>query len=155
MNSFFIGSLLNGLKGRWPQFRQECISIVYLSCVHVWWSFNFPAYVRLGTSWSAILGVIASIGATFLTLYIFLFPEKHPPYLNFVDVAPSMRLFTNILRACNVALFHAMAFFVWYNDLYGMSNFYYCLCYAHFYISFVLMHRAVQRYKYKISNDAC
>ena len=40
---------MNIFEGRWDQFKQELFSILFLSLLQIWWSFNCPIFVRLGT----------------------------------------------------------------------------------------------------------
>jgi len=138
-------------KERWSKFKQELIPIIYVSTFQIWWNFNFPPIIRLGTPWSTVLGLSLSIVITFVYIFTFSFADKYASQFNleYLDGAPEPYgpILKKIERIGLIAIAHISMFFVWYNDLYGMSNIYYALCYAYCLTGFVLMARAINRPK--------
>ncbi len=79
---------------RWAKFRQELIPMVLLSTVQVWWCFNFPAFIRLGSPLNTIVSLISSILSVFLYFFIFSSADNYAPYSNLEyldEVPPSHR----------------------------------------------------------------
>lgn len=145
---------MNISQERLSKFKQELIPILYLSIVQIWWSFNFPPFIKLGAPWNTMLGVIISIVCILLYMYMFTYADTYAPMFN-LGYSPKLdrigRIYKNIERAWIIAIAHISLFIVWYNDLYGMSNAYYVFCYVNLIITFVLMARAVNRPK-RINN---
>ena len=77
---------MNMFEGRWPKFKQELLPIIFISTIHIWWCFHFPAYIRLGSPWSTICEVGMSIAGVIAFAFMFSFPEKIAPYLKFDQI---------------------------------------------------------------------
>lgn len=134
---------------RWAKFRQELIPMVLLSTIQVWWCFNFPAFIRLGSPLNTIVSLISSIISVLLCFFIFSSTDNYAPYSNleYLDEVPisHRHIFKNIIRISFATIFNLGIFFAWYNNLYGMSNFYYAFSYIYFLIAIALMARAANR----------
>lgn len=135
-------------KNYWLKFKQELVPIVFLSTLHVWWCFNFPAFIRLGNPWGTLLSVIMTIVGVFLCIYILTFTDICRPILSldYLDKDPDGPALKIITRISSIIIAHLGIFFVWYNNLYGMSNIHYAFAYFNFLMIAVLQNRAANRW---------
>jgi hypothetical protein len=142
---------MNISRERWAKFKQELNSIIVVSIFQIWWNFNFPAFMRLDDSMRFILGISMSVISTFVFIYVFSSADKYAPYYNlegFNEGPEEYRdIFKNIYRIGLIALTHIVIFYIWHNNIYGMSNLYYAILYAHCLISRVLIAKAINRPK--------
>jgi hypothetical protein len=142
---------MNISRERWAKFKQELNSIIVVSIFQIWWNFNFPAFMRLDDSMRFILGISMSVISTFIFIYVFSFADKYAPYYNlkgFSEGPEEYRdIFKNIYRIGLIALLHIVMFYVWWNNLYEMSNFHYAIFYTDFLITFALIAKAINRPK--------
>lgn len=136
---------MNELVNRWSKFKQELPSILYLSVTQIWWNFQFPAIIRLGTPSSTIISITLSVLTTCFYIILFLDRDKYAAQMDcdfLINNSISYRSFSKwimLTAACFTMLF------VWYIDFYHMSNMFYALFYTHCFIAFVLFYRAVYR----------
>lgn len=147
---------MNIFKGRWAQFKEELFSILYLSIVQTWWCFKFPAFQRLGTSLSIILGIISSIFGILIYIYVFVFPERYSMLYNleFFDDAPNAHFIKRVISRWNITLSLIVMFYLWYIDFHGMSNTYYVLCCGHWIIAYLLFIQCMERYNQRIKYNS-
>jgi len=140
---------MNIFKNRYSNIKQNCISIICVSAVQIWFNFKFPAFIRRGTFLHIIFGVTASIITTFVCLYVFAYPERYKSFvdLEYLDDAPEQyrQLFKDLHRALLISVIIAASFYFWYTDYYGMSNTWYIILYAYWFTAFALMIRAIKR----------
>ncbi len=143
---------MNIFEGRWDQFKQELFSILFLSFLQIWWSFNCPIFVRLGAPLSTIVSTSLSIVGIFLCFLIFVFPEKYVPRINleWLDDAPNSLLLKEIFKIIMILVFHLGLFYFWYIDFYRMPDIFYAISYVHCVIAFMLMTNALDSYNNRI-----
>lgn len=141
--------LMNILKERWPQIKQEAFPLFYLCLVNTWLSFQCPLFLKSAGGFSStIASILVSIIGILCSIYIFVFPEKCAPSINFehLDNFPYGNILKIIQRGIFIAAMVVTMLFAWYTDFYGMSNTHYVLWYGHWVISFVLIIQAMDRY---------
>lgn len=140
-------NLMNPFACFWPKFKQELLPILFLSLVQIWWNFNFPFFMRLGTPWNSMTAICSSIVSTALIIYAFSCVKGYPRRFNGdgLEKEPYDFIFKNIDRICFAIVANTGMFFIWYNDVYSMSNLQYFLFYAYGFIMFALLHRAMNR----------
>lgn len=141
--------MLNIIRERWPLFKKNLPSIIFLSLCNAWWSFNFPMITKLGAPWSIIMGFGMCTLSLWMTFYIFLFPEEFATSfkLDHLNDTPYSKIAKMIIRIVQIGSCNAVMFIAWYQDWHGMSNTYYAMLYAYCIIGFALMYRAVSRYE--------
>lgn len=150
---------MNIFKARWPQLKQELPTFLYLSIFQLWINFNFPSFVKLATPWNIMVPIVMSVFCILLYFFIFAFPEVTSPMvddaLRFADFTANPAFFKRIYVGFFLLMYHVMYFFMWYKNYYGMSDRWYIILYGYTIIVWVLMYRAIARYKNKNSDASC
>ncbi len=122
-----------------------------LSVSHVWFTFQFPAYLRLGAPLSYM--VCTLISGISIIAYVIAFSSANNcvSYLNLesFDHWPCPELyaeeFKKLAKLSIVAIYFMAMYFYWYIDYFKMSDFHYAVLYVHIILSFLLWYRAVYR----------
>lgn len=133
-------------NGRWSYLKQEWLPLVYLSFFQIWWNFESPVFNRLGTPWNAIVSIMITIMCLLIYMHIIANPTKYVAVFN-LDYIDAPQWFKDALQISRIVTFNLVFLFVWYKDLYGMSNFHYIFCYAHCLLVFLLLARAVNKHR--------
>jgi len=117
--------------------------ILGLSIFQVWWTFNFPAVMRMGSFCAAALTIISILG----NIWMFSDAHRFRPFfdLETFDDAPHAQLLKDRMRGGLLIMVHAVLLYVWYIDFHRMPDFYYVIWYAQCFVTFVLFYRAVYR----------
>ena len=131
---------MSKLDKRWSRFKQELPSIIFLSAIQIWWCFNWPIFIRLGAPWSTILAVSMSIIG--VIVIIFLFSSMDTIARGFNKLAPANKKF---IITTQIIVFSVGMLLLWYMDLFGISNIQYALFFAAYFLTFVLIYRAMYR----------
>ena len=135
------------MKIHWIRFKQEWIAIVCLSLIQIWWWFNFPAILRLTPPWNTLLALGASFVSVLVIVLLYLSMDKFAPYLKLkhIDLSPypSQSKKNNII--VQVVLAVCSMFFVWYTNVYNMSDMYYILLYVTWFLTFMIVYSSVSR----------
>ena len=146
---------MNILKDRWPQFKQELPTFLYLSILQIWINFNFPPLVRLPSPWNIVVPILLSVFCVVSYLFILAFPDAVSfiidDILSLANQTPNPVLFKRLYIAFLALIYHAMYFFMWYKNYYGMSNSWYIILYVFYATIFVLLYRAIARYRNRAS----
>jgi hypothetical protein len=134
------------LDERWAKFKQELLPIIYVSVVQIWWCFNLQA-IRLEAPWNTVLAVNMSIVTVVGTIFMFSFADTFAPYfnLNYLNECPYGSILKKIEKIIFIALGHVFMFFVWYKDIWHVSNAHYVLAYIGYLITFISLYRAIYR----------
>ncbi len=132
---------------RWSRLRRELDSIVFLSVIHVWWSFNLPAYARLEEPYGTLVGTGVSIFGIILYAFIFSHPDVCVARLKFeqIDTQLCGHDFKNFIQVTLWSFFIASWIVVWYKDFYRMPSICYALLYGYYAVFFALLWRAAAR----------
>ena len=134
-----------------PKLKQELFPVIILSVSHVWLTFQFPPYLRLGTPWSYIVCALVSGISIIVCVIAFSLANNCISYLNFesFDQWPLPQLFAKefklLTKLSIIASYFMIMAFYWYIDFFRMSHFYYVVLYAHTTMCFLLWYRAVYR----------
>ena len=138
-----------------PKFKQEFFSILFISVLHVWWCFKFPALTRLGFPWDIIIGIFLSIGGIIVYICMFSNTEKFAPvfYLRTFDGIPHEHVAKYSMKIWIIALTLSTMFMLWYKDFYHMPSVYYAMMYTYIMIVYVLLYRATKRMPLDHFND--
>ncbi len=135
----------------WPKLRQELVPIIFLSMSHVWWTFNFPAYIRLGSPWNIIVSLYISGISIVSYIIAFSTANRCASYLSLdsFDDLPEAHIYSDffkkLTRGSIVAIALITILFLWRIDFYGMPDLYYAAFYTHIIATFALWYRAVYR----------
>lgn len=149
------------VKNRWPQFKQELLTFIYLSTIQVWINFNFPTFIKQVHPFNIIIPTLLSIICISIYLLILIFPEtlsfiiddtlNSAEYLlSSASQTSNPLLFKRIYIGFLVVLFHAVYLYNWHRNYYGLPNIWYIILYVHSISIFILIYKAFQRYKNKI-----
>ena len=133
---------------RWSKFKQELLTIIFISTLHIWWCFNFPAYIRLGFPWNTMLSVAMSIFGIVAYVIIFSSPQKFVSCLKFDPIDESLffgLIIKKIMRVWILVVYHISILIIWYKDFYRMPSIYYMLLYIYYLTFFILLFRAAYR----------
>lgn len=137
---------MNILEIHLPKWKQGLPAILFMSTIHIWWCFNFPAYIRLGGQHSNILGIGMSILGFALYSFIFSQPEKIVSCLKFEQIDTELWGPLKYVMRIFLSVFLSILLLVaWYKDFYRMPSIYYVLLYIYYLTFFVLLFRAAQR----------
>ncbi len=138
---------MNISQERWSKFKQELLTIIFISTIHIWWIFNFPAYMRLGSFYTNILGICMGIFGVILYAFIFSYPKKCVACLKFeqIDTELCGYTFKKVMRILIAAFVAILLLILWYKDFYRMPSIYYILLYIYYVTFFVLLFRAANR----------
>ena len=136
------------------KFRQELPTIIFISTIHVWLCFNFPAYMRLGFPWSTIVAVAMSIFG--ITAYVIMFssPRKFVSCLNFDQIDETLfggRILKKIMPIWIIIVYHVTMLVMWYRNFYHMPSIYYAILYIYSVAIYILLFKAASR-KPEINN---
>ncbi len=137
---------MHKLDVRWAKFKQELLPIIYVSVVQIWWCFNLQA-IRLEAPWNTVWAVSMSIATVVGTIFMFSFADIFAPHfnLNYRNEDPYGSILKKIRAATFIIVFHIILFFVWYKNLYHVSNAHYVLAYIGCLIMFISHYRAIHR----------
>ncbi|MCL4380205.1 hypothetical protein M1466_01780 [Candidatus Dependentiae bacterium] len=108
---------------RLAKFKQELIAITFLSLMHIWWCFHYPAYMRLAAPWDSIAMVGMSIIGVVAVVLLFTFADKiaDNDVTRYYDQQPYAYLF----KAIRYLSFVFVALFFWYADIFHLPAAYY------------------------------
>ena len=145
---------MNIFKGRWPQFKQELPTILYLLIIQIWLNFNCPFVRWFPYPWNLIVASALCVICAFLYIYNFVFPEKYAPLVNleFLDDFPNPTFFKKLFWAWKLFVATVVYLFMWKKDYWHMSFAWYLLCYLHYIVTIFLMYKAIKRYQNNFSN---
>jgi hypothetical protein len=123
--------------------KQEFISVLGLSLFQIWWNFNFPAVIRLGSFYALMLSVVTTISYAWL----FSDAQRFRPMLELetFDDAPNAQLLKDFMRAGWLIIAHIVMLYMWYINYFLMPSIYYVIWYAHCLITFTVLYIAAYR----------
>ena len=139
---------MGDFDGRWSKFKQELLPIVYVSVIQLWWLYKFPpTFLQVGAPWDAVILLGQSVTAIICTVFVFSYADKLKPFANleYINSFPHLQTFKTIQRASLLIAAIIGAFFLWYKDIYHMSNTAYILLYLFWGFTFALLYRAAYR----------
>ena len=140
--------IMNISKGRWSKFKQEFPTIIFISTIHVWGCFNFPAYMRLGFPWSTIVAATMSVFG--VTTYVIMFssPRKFVFCLKFEQIDETLfggHILKKIMPIWVITVYHVTMLVMWYKNFYHMPGIYYAILYIYSVAIYILLFRAASR----------
>ncbi len=140
---------MNTLQTHWSKFKQEYISILYVSIIQIWFNFKFPAFIKLGTPLNTIVSLSCSIATTLCYMIVFSHANIYLSQYNLEGSNNTQEKYKKTAqKALQIGLFiwaHILFFYMWRHNYYDMSAFFYALFYVHCLTVFLLIARAITR----------
>lgn len=137
---------MNIFEDRFAKFRQELAPILLVSILSVVWAFKAPFILRLAAPWGTILAVTSSLIGIACTVLLFTFADKLAPFmrLQHLDAHPYGQMI-KIGQIITYAIIVLELFFMWYKDLWHMSNLHYAFVYGFMALIFASFYNAMNR----------
>ncbi len=134
----------------YDKFKQELGSILFLSILHIWWSFNYSLFVKMNNMLGIFLSSLMTVAGICVVIYAFIFPRqfsflRDQQLIN--AVAEEYRATFKLLYITIAAIgAHLGVFIVWYYRIGNMQNMQYAFAYVNCVIFMILVDRAANRH---------
>jgi hypothetical protein len=131
------------------KFNQEKFSILFVSIITIWWSFNFSPFARSPYPYNIILSSIQSVFGVCCCIYMFSCADifKKSFTLDFLNDFPLSDICKTIYKVSMFTVLNGVFFFMWYKNVYHMRSEHYIIYYVHVITIGVLFYKAVHRRK--------
>lgn len=139
---------MNISNERLSKLKRELPAIIFISTIHLWWCFNFPAYVRLGFPLNYILSLFMSIFGVVVYAVMFTAPQKIVSCLKFDQIDETVfggHILKRIMPIWIIFVYHITMLVMWYKDFYHMPGIYYAILYVYCVVVYLLLFRAARR----------
>jgi hypothetical protein len=136
--------------------RRELPVIIFVTTLHMWLCFHFPAYIRLGFPSGYIVSMAMSILGVVAYVIMFTFPQQIVSYLKFEQVdetLPGGHILKKFMPVWIIAVYNISMFVMWYKDFYRMPTAYYMMLYMYCVLVYVLLFRAAKKYSCPCESD--
>ena len=133
---------------RLNKLKQELPTILFISTIHIWCCFNFPAYIRLGFPLNYILSTAVGIFGVVAYVFMLTAPQKIVSYLKFDQIDETVfggHILKQIMPIWIIFVYHASMLVTWYKDFYHMPSIWYAILYVYCAVVYVLLFRATNR----------